>query len=115
MRKQAHIGLGAGTFEQGGLERPGNAGIQLALLEDYRPNLQRYAKGEESSRQHQPPLLAVWGKNDPIFGPDGAEAFKQDLPHSEVHLLDTGHFALEEDGEVIAQHITRFLTTRIPA
>jgi len=115
MREQDHISPDAWTFDQQGLDRLGNAGIQLALFEDYRTNLQRYAQWQEYFRQHQPPLLAVWGKNDPIFGPDGAEAFKQDLPHSEVHLLDTGHFALEEDGEVIAQHITRFLTTRIPA
>jgi pimeloyl-ACP methyl ester carboxylesterase len=115
VREQDHISPDAWTFDQQGLDRPGNADIQLALFEDYRTNLQRYAQWQEYFRQHQPPLLAVWGKNDPIFGPDGAEAFKQDLPHSEVHLLDTGHFALEEDGEVIAQHITRFLTTRIPA
>jgi pimeloyl-ACP methyl ester carboxylesterase len=57
----------------------------------------------------------VWGKNDPIFGPAGAEAFKRDLPDSEVHLLETGHFALEEDGEVIAQLMIRFLMTRLPA
>ena len=115
VREQDHISPDAWTFDQQALDRPGNADIQLALFEDYRTNLQRYAQWQEYFRQHQPPLLAVWGKNDPIFGPDGAEAFKQDLPHSEVHLLDTGHFALEEDGEVIAQHITRFLTTRIPA
>jgi pimeloyl-ACP methyl ester carboxylesterase len=115
VREQDHISPDAWTFDQQGLDRPGNADIQLALFEDYRTNLQRYGQWQEYFRQHQPPLLAMWGKNDPIFGPDGAEAFKQDLPHSEVHLLDTGHFALEEDGEVIAQHITRFLTTRIPA
>jgi pimeloyl-ACP methyl ester carboxylesterase len=56
----------------------------------------------------------VWGRNDPIFGPAGAEAFKLDLPDSEIHLLETGHFALEEDGEEIAQLMVRFLTTHLP-
>jgi pimeloyl-ACP methyl ester carboxylesterase len=54
-------------------------------------------------------LLAVWGKNDEIFGPDGARAFARDLPNAEIHLLDTGHFALEEDGEQIAGLIRDFL------
>ncbi len=112
VREQDHISPDAWTFDQLGLDRPGNADIQLALFEDYRTNPQRYPQWHEYFRQYQPPLLAVWGKNDPIFGPGGAEAFKHDLPHSEVHLLDTGHFALEEDGEVIAEHITRFLTTK---
>jgi len=112
VREKDHISPDAWTFDQLGLDRPGNADIQLALFEDYRTNPQRYPQWHEYFRQYQPPLLAVWGKNDPIFGPGGAEAFKHDLPHSEVHLLDTGHFALEEDGEVIAEHITRFLTTK---
>jgi pimeloyl-ACP methyl ester carboxylesterase len=115
VRAQDRISPDAWTFDQWGLDRPGNADIQLAMFEDYRTNLDRFAQWQEYFRQYLPPLLAVWGKNDPIFGPAGAEAFKQDLPHSEVHLLDTGHFALEEDGEVIAQHIIRFLTTERPA
>jgi pimeloyl-ACP methyl ester carboxylesterase len=115
VREQDHVSPDAWTFDQWGLDRPGNADIQLALFEDYRTNPPRYAQWQEYFRHHQPPLLAIWGKNDPIFGPAGAEAFQHDLPHCEVHLLDTGHFALEEDGEVIAQDITRFLTTHIPA
>jgi pimeloyl-ACP methyl ester carboxylesterase len=113
VREQDCISPDAWNFDQWGLDRPGNADIQLAIFEDYRSNLELYAQWQEYFRRHQPPLLAVWGKNDPIFGPAGAEAFKQDLAHSEVHLLDTGHFALEEDGEVIAQHIARFLTNEI--
>jgi len=112
VREKDQISPDAWTFDQLGLDRPGNADIQLALFEDYRTNPQRYPQWQAYLRQYQPPLLAVWGKNDPIFGPAGAEAFKHDLPHCEVHLLDTGHFALEEDAEVIAEHITRFLTAR---
>lgn len=111
VREKDHISPDAWTFDQLGLDRPGNADIQLALFEDYRTNPQLYPQWHAYFRQYQPPLLAVWGKNDPIFAPAGAEAFKRDLPHCEVHLLDTGHFALEEDRAVIAEHIIRFLTT----
>jgi pimeloyl-ACP methyl ester carboxylesterase len=114
VREPDHISPDAWTFDQWGLDRPGNTDIQLALFEDYRTNLQRYAEWQEYFRQHHPPLLAVWGKNDPIFGPAGAEAFKHDLPDSEVQLLETGHFPLEEDAEVIAQLMIRFLTTHLP-
>lgn len=112
VREKDHISPDAWTLDQLGLDRPGNVDIQLALFEDYRTNPQRYPQWHTYFRQYQPPLLAIWGKNDPIFGPSGAEAFKHDLSHCEVHLLDTGHFALEEDGEVIAEHIIRFLTTK---
>ncbi len=115
VREKDRISPDAWTFDQLGLDRPGNVDIQLALFEDYATNPQRYPQWHEYFRQYQPPLLAVWGKNDPIFGPAGAEAFKRDLPHCEVHLLDTGHFALEEEGEVIAEHIIRFLTSKSAA
>jgi pimeloyl-ACP methyl ester carboxylesterase len=114
-READRISPDAWTFDQWGLDRPGNADIQLALFEDYRTNPQRYAQWQEYFRRHQPPLLAVWGKRDPIFGPAGAEAFKRDLPDSEIQLLETGHFALEEDGELIAQLMIRFLTAHLPA
>ena len=114
-REPDHISPDAWTLDQWGLDRPGNVDIQLALFEDYRTNPERYPAWQDYFRRYQPPLLAVWGKHDPIFGPAGAEAFKHDLPRSEVHLLDTGHFALEEDGDAIAQHITHFLTTHVPA
>ncbi|GHO46777.1 alpha/beta fold hydrolase [Ktedonospora formicarum] len=112
---KTHISPDAWTFDQMGLDRPGNVEIQLALFEDYRTNPQLYPQWHAYFRQYQPPLLAVWGKNDPIFGSAGAEAFKRDLPQCEVHLLDTGHFALEEDADAIAQHIIRFLTTKVSA
>lgn len=114
VRDKAHISPDAWTMDQLGLDRPGNVEIQLDLFEDYGTNLQRYPQWHAYFKQYQPPLLAVWGKNDPIFGPAGAEAFKRDLPKSEVHLLDTGHFALEEDAEAIARYITRFLGAKVP-
>lgn len=92
------------------LQRPGNQEIQLDLFYDYQFNLDAYPAFQEYFRTHQPPTLVVWGKNDEIFGPAGAEAYKRDLPDAEVHLLDTGHFALEEDLDVITEHIRDFLT-----
>ena len=62
---------------------------------------------------HQPPTLVTWGKGDEIFGPDGADAYKRDLPNAEVHLLETGHFALEDDHELIADKMRRFLRQNV--
>ena len=101
------------NLAQTGLDRPGNDMIQLALLYDYRRNLERYSEWHAYFRQHQPPTLVAWGKNDPFFGPEGARAFQRDLPNAEVHLLDTGHFALEEDGDTIAGLVRRFHDTRV--
>jgi pimeloyl-ACP methyl ester carboxylesterase len=114
VRNKDQISPDAWTFDVLGLDRPGNAEIQLALFYDYRTNPPLYPQWHEYFQQHQPPLLAVWGKNDPIFGPGGAEAFTKNLPQSEIHLLHTGHFALEEDGVLIAEHITRFLNAKVP-
>lgn len=101
------------TFDQAGLDRPGNDKIQLALFYDYRKNPPLYPSWHEYLRKYQPPVLAVWGKNDPIFLPTGAEAFAKDDPKTELHLLDTGHFALEEDGAIIAQLIREFLAKNV--
>jgi pimeloyl-ACP methyl ester carboxylesterase len=101
------------TVDQAFLDRPGNDLIQLELLHDYPSNLRRYPEWHAYFRQHQPPTLVVWGKNDPFFTPEGAHAFRRDLNTIEVHLLDTGHFALEEDGNVIAEQIIRFVTTHV--
>jgi pimeloyl-ACP methyl ester carboxylesterase len=95
------------------LDRPGNAEIQLALVYDYQNNVVRYPKWHEALRMVKPPVLAVWGKNDPFFIPAGAEAFKRDVPDAEIHFVDTGHFALEEEAGTIADHILRFLSARI--
>ena len=108
-RSKEHISPDAWIAPQAGLDRPGNQAIQLALFYDYRMNPPLYAKWHEYFRQYQPPTLVVWGKNDPIFGPEGAKAFQRDLKNSELHLLDTGHFALEEDNDAIAGYIRKFL------
>ncbi|MFB6241027.1 MAG: alpha/beta hydrolase, partial [Gemmatimonadota bacterium] len=105
----------AWTMDQFGLDRPGNKLIQLDLQADYHTNLERYPQWQRYFREHQPPTLVVWGEGDPLFGPDGARAYEQDLETVEVHLLDTGHFALEEDCEVIANHMRRFLGEHVPA
>lgn len=91
------------------LDRPGNAEIQLALFYDYRINVERYAQWQALFRKHQPPALIVWGKNDPIFPAAGAQPYKRDLKDIEFHLLDTGHFALEEELPFIAERMRAFL------
>jgi pimeloyl-ACP methyl ester carboxylesterase len=99
------------TLDQMFLDRPANRAAQLELFYDYRNNPVEYPKWHSYFREHQPPTLLVWGKNDPFFGPEGASAFLRDLPNAELHFLDTGHFALEEDGDAIAGAIRDFLNT----
>jgi pimeloyl-ACP methyl ester carboxylesterase len=96
------------------LDRPGNKDVQLDLFYDYQFNLDDYPAFQQYFRDHQPPVLIVWGTHDEIFGPAGAEAFLTDLPDAELHLLDTGHFALEEDGDLIADKIRDFLGRHVP-
>jgi pimeloyl-ACP methyl ester carboxylesterase len=91
------------------LDRPGNQEIQLALFYSYGSNPPLYSKWQAYLRKHQPHTLIVWGKNDAIFPADGAHPYKRDLKNLEFHLLDTGHFALEEDGTKIAVLIRNFL------
>jgi pimeloyl-ACP methyl ester carboxylesterase len=91
------------------LNRPGAAEIQLDLFRDYRNNVALYPAFQQYFRTHQPPLLAVWGKNDPFFLPAGAETFKRDLPNAVVRFFDTGHFALETHAEEIGAAISEFL------
>ena len=91
------------------LARPGNDEIQLDLFLDYRTNFDLYPRFQEYFRAHRPPLLAVWGRNDLIFPPAGAEAFRRDLPKAEVHLYETGHFALETHATEIGAVIREFL------
>ncbi|KAG6916263.1 hypothetical protein DXG01_007607 [Tephrocybe rancida] len=98
------------TLDYALLSRPGNADIQLDLFYDYRTNLALYPKFQEYLKQHKPPVLAVWGKNDPIFISQGAEAFKTVLPEAEVHLVDGGHFPLENHLEEIYLKIIQFLS-----
>lgn len=94
------------------LDRAGNNDIQLQLFYSYGSNPPLYPQWQEYLREYQPPTLLVWGKQDKIFPAEGAYPYKRDLKDLEFHLLDTGHFALEEDGTIIAAHIRRFLDIR---
>jgi pimeloyl-ACP methyl ester carboxylesterase len=84
--------------------------IQVQLFQDYYNNLVAYPQWQEFLRDRQPPTLIVWGKNDPAFIAAGAEAYLRDLPKAELHLLDAGHFAVEELPVTIARHIIKFMT-----
>ena len=97
------------TLDQFYMHRPEADEIQLDLILSYRTNVALYPAFQAYFRAHHPRLLAVWGRNDPYFLPAGAEAYRRDLPEAEVHLLETGHFALETHHAEIATHICRFL------
>ena len=97
------------TLDAALLERPGNKDIQLDLFLDYASNVKLYPKFQEYFRKSKPPLLAIWGKNDPFFIPPGAEAFRKDIPNAKVQFLETGHFAIETHGAEIAAEIKEFL------
>jgi pimeloyl-ACP methyl ester carboxylesterase len=103
----------AWTLDSALLARPGNDEIQLDLFGDYQSNIALYPKFQEYLHTRRPPLLAVWGKNDPFFLPAGAEAFRRDVPDAEIHLLDAGHFALESQGPEIAAIIRDFLARKL--
>jgi pimeloyl-ACP methyl ester carboxylesterase len=96
------------TLDQLFLDRPGNDAIQLNLLHNYQANLAHYDGWHEFFRTKQPKTLIVWGKNDPFFTVEGAKAYQRDIPKAELHLLDTGHFALEDSSEFIAERIVKF-------
>ncbi len=91
------------------LDRPGNQDVQLEMFLDYGTNVAEYPKWQALFREYQPPALLVWGGNDKIFPTEGAYPYKQDLKNIEFHILDTGHFALEEQGDVIAAEMLDFL------
>jgi pimeloyl-ACP methyl ester carboxylesterase len=95
------------------LNRPGQEAIQLALFYSYGSNPLLYSQWQEYFRRYQPPALIVWGKNDEIFPAAAATPYLRDLPKAELHLLDTGHFALEEDGDVIAGLMRTFLARHV--
>jgi pimeloyl-ACP methyl ester carboxylesterase len=97
------------TLDTALLERPGNKEIQLDLFLDYASNVKLYPKFQEYFRKSKPPLLAIWGKNDPFFIPAGAEAYRKDLPNAKVQFLDTGHFATETHAAEIAAAMHEFL------
>lgn len=89
------------------LDRPGNDEVQLDLFYDYRTNVTHYPAWQAKFREHQPKTLIMWGRHDHIFPAEGATPYLRDLPHAELHLLDTGHFALEEDGPWMVDQIRR--------
>jgi len=104
------------TLDATMIARPGNMDIQLDLLLDYANNVRLYPAFQQYFRQAKPPLLAIWGKNDPFFIPAGAEAFQKDLPNAHVQFLDTGHFATETHAAEIAAAMRQFLgATSTPA
>jgi pimeloyl-ACP methyl ester carboxylesterase len=101
------------VHDQALLDRPGNAEIQMDLFYDYRTNLPLYPAVQAYFRKHRPPMLLVWGKNDRIFPADGAHPYKRDLPDVEFHLIDTGHFALEDKADEMVPLIRDFLDRKV--
>lgn len=110
----AKVSPDAETLDQALLDRPGNADVQLDILYDYRTNVPLYPQWQAYFRASQPPTLIVWGKNDEIFVAAGAEPYRRDLPKAEIHMLDTGHFALETHGAEIAALMRDFLGRSLP-
>src|SRR5580704_2551406 len=100
------------TDEYAHLAKPGQQEIQAALLYDYRTNVASYPEWQAWLRQHKPATLVAWGANDPSFTAPGGEAFRKDLPNAEIHLLDAGHFALDEKTDEIARLILDFMATQ---
>jgi pimeloyl-ACP methyl ester carboxylesterase len=111
-RRPELISPDAWLVDQTLLDRPGNKAIQMQLFYDYGSNPPLYPEWQAYLRSRQPPTLIVWGKNDAIFPAAGARAYRRDLRDVELHLLDTGHFALEEESDTIARLMRRFLETR---
>ena len=112
VRDLSAISPDAWLHDQTLLDRPGTDRIQLSLLHDYQNNVPLYPEWQTYLRNQQPPTLITWGKNDPFFTEAGAGAYLKDLPNAELHLLDTGHFALEEDSSAIASLILNFLRNK---
>ena len=113
VRDAQQVSPDAWQHDQALLDRAGNQEIQLDLFYDYRNNLPLYPVWHEYLRTKQPPVLLAWGKNDQIFIEPGARAFLRDQPEAELHLLDTGHFALEEDAETIGKLMLDFLGRKV--
>lgn len=113
VRNAEQVSPDAWQHDQALLDRAGNQEIQLDLFYDYRTNLPLYPKWHEYLRKKRPPVLLVWGKSDEIFIEPGARAFLRDQPEAELLLLDTGHFALEEDAETIGRLMLDFLERKV--
>jgi pimeloyl-ACP methyl ester carboxylesterase len=115
VRDVQRISPDAWTVDQAYMDRPGNKDIQLEMFYSYGSNPGHYPEWQAYFRKHQPPMLIVWGKNDKIFPPAGAHPYLRDLPKAELHLLDTGHFALEEDSAAIGGLMRTFLARTVKA
>lgn len=113
MMDASRIDPGNWRHDQPLLDRPGNKEIQLDLFHDYGTNVPLYPKFQQFFRERRPPTLVVWGKNDKVFPAEGARPYLRDLPDAEFHLLDTGHFALEDQLDVMAPLIHDFLDRKI--
>ncbi|HVJ51840.1 MAG TPA: alpha/beta hydrolase [Aliidongia sp.] len=116
--KQRHVGTNphperynpdTWTDERAALSRPGQTKIQADLFYDYQTNVASYPAWQAWMREHRPPMLVVWGKYDPSFAVEGADAYKRDVPDAEIHILDAGHFALDESVDQIAALMRAFL------
>jgi pimeloyl-ACP methyl ester carboxylesterase len=113
VKDPARVSPDAWTHDLVSLARPGNTEAQLALLFNYQSNVPKFTEWQSYFRAHQPPTLITWGRNDPFFTAAGARAYLNDLPQAELHLLDTGHFALEDHSGEIAQHIQNFIRKHV--
>ena len=113
VRDPTRIDPAAWVYDQARLDRPGNTEIQLDLFYDYRTNVDLYPRFQAFFRERKPPTLIVWGANDKIFPSQGAHPYRRDLPDAEFHLLDTGHFALEDKGTEIAALMRDFLDRKV--
>jgi pimeloyl-ACP methyl ester carboxylesterase len=109
MKDASAVSPDSWTFDQHFLDRPGNEAIQLDLFHNYTSNVALYDEWHRYFRDKQPRTLIVWGQNDPFFTVAGANAFLKDLPNAELHLLDSGHFAIEDSADFIAERIRKFL------
>lgn len=113
MKDMSLVSPDAWTLDQSLMDRPDDAEIQLDLFYDYRTNLPLYPQWQAYFREFKPPMLIVWGANDAIFVAAGAAPYKRDLPDAEMHMLDTGHFALEDHGPQIADLMRDFLGRKV--
>jgi pimeloyl-ACP methyl ester carboxylesterase len=113
VRDPSRVSPDTWLHDQALLERPGIDEIMLDLFKDYGTNIALYPQFQQFFRTRRPPTLIVWGKNDAIFPADGARPYLRDLPDAELHLLDTGHFALEDKGDEIARLMRDFLARRV--
>jgi pimeloyl-ACP methyl ester carboxylesterase len=113
-KDEARIDPSAYLYDQLFLDRPGSVEIQLDIIYDYRTNVALYPAFHAFLREHRPPMLILWGENDPIFLADGARAFLRDVPDADLQFFDTGHFALEDKANGMIPFRRDFLARNLP-